>query len=817
MAQISVSAICNSSSINQGCGSAPIVRRTANPHPNVWGFDVIHSLKSAYGEHCYRERAEKLIGEIKCMFNAINNGDGDDGNSTPSAYDTAWVARVPAIDGSARPQFPQTLEWILQNQLEDGSWGTQSHFLLSDRLLSTLACVITLRKWNTGHLHLHRGLQFIRDNLHLITKESQDNMVTDFEIIFPSLLKEAKSLELSLPYYSICVEQLSRTRENRLARLSENGFRSVPSSMLCSLEGLLDVIDFKRIGDVQSPNGSFLNSPASTAYVFMHTGDENCLSFLNNLVAKFGSYVPCLYPVDLLERLLAVDTVERLGIDRHFELEIKQALDYVHRYWNERGIGCGKDNSLPDLEITALGFRLLRLHRYNVSPVVFENFKDERGQFVCPPGQANREITSMLSLYRASELAFPGENVMDEARIFTTKYLRGALPNISDWNRNQCLGQEIKYALENPWQKTVSRYEAKRYCQIYQPDYHVLLRKNIYKMPRVYNDKYLELAKLDFNIVHSDLLEEMKNVTRWFKDSGLPQFTFARERPLEFFFLIAAGTFEPQYAACRLAFTKVACLQTVLDDMYDTYGTLDELKLFTEAVRRWDLSFVETLPDYMKLCYKVFYDIVHEVAWESEKAQGRELLGFFREAWEDYLGGYMEEAEWLAAEHVPTLEEYIRNGITSIGQRVLLLSGVFLMGQLLPENILQQVDLPGHPDKLIELNCIISRLSDDTKTFQAEKARGELASSIECYMKDHRGSTEEEALNHLYAILDPAIKELTRQFLNPHDNVPLPCKKMLFDETRVTMVIFRDGDGFGVSKKEVKDYIKETLIQPLPM
>eukprot|EP01018_Ginkgo_biloba_P004092 Gb_24809 [translate_table: standard] len=588
MAQISVSAICNSNSSNQGCGSAPIVRRTANPHPNVWGLDFIHSLKSAYGEHCYRERAEKLIGEIKCMFNAINNGDGD------------------------------------------------------------------------GYL------------------------------------------------------------------------------------------------------------------------------------------------IDLIERLLVVDTVERLGIDRHFQLEIKQALDYVYRYWNERGIGCGKDNSLVDLEVTALGFRLLRLHRYNVSPaifaVVFENFKDESGQFVCPPGQANREITSMLSLYRASELAFPGENVMDEARIFTTKYLRGALTSISDWNNNRNLGQEIKYALENPWQKTVPRYEAKRYCQIYQPD-----------------NAWLGEAKLDFNIVHSDLLEEMKNVTRWFKDSGLPQFTFARERPLEFFFLIAAGTFEPQYAACRLAFTKVACLQTVLDDMYDTYGTLDELKLFTEAVRRWDLSFVETLPDYMKLCYKVFYDIVHEVAWESEKAQGRELLGFFREAWEDYLGGYMEEAEWLAAEHVPTLEEYIRNGITSIGQRVLLLSGVFLMGQLLPENILQQVDLPGHPDKLIELNCIISRLSDDTKTFQAEKARGELASSIECYMKDHPGSTEEEALNHLYAILDPAIKELTRQFLNPHDNVPLPCKKMLFDETRVTMVIFRDGDGFGVSKKEVKDYIKETLIQPLPM
>ena len=32
----------------------------------------------------------------------------------------------------------------------------------------------------------------------------------------------------------------------------------------------------------------------------------------------------------------------------------------------------------------------------------------------------------------------------------------------------------------------------------------------------------------------------------------------------------------------------------------------------------------------MKLCYKIFYDIVHEVVWEAEKEQGRELLSFFR-------------------------------------------------------------------------------------------------------------------------------------------------------------------------------------------
>jgi len=34
---------------------------------------------------------------------------------------------------------------------------------------------------------------------------------------------------------------------------------------------------------------------------------------------------------DLLQRLLMVDNVERLGIDIHFKNEIKTALDYVYR------------------------------------------------------------------------------------------------------------------------------------------------------------------------------------------------------------------------------------------------------------------------------------------------------------------------------------------------------------------------------------------------------------------------------------------------------------------------------------------------------
>jgi len=42
--------------------------------------------------------------------------------------------------------------------------------------------------------------------------------------------------------------------------------------------------------------------------------------------------------------------------------------------------------------------------------------------------------------------------------------------------------------------------------------------------------------------------------------------------------------FEPQY--CRWITTKLITLASIIDDMYDAYGTIEELELFTNAVER---------------------------------------------------------------------------------------------------------------------------------------------------------------------------------------------------------------------------------------
>ena len=45
--------------------------------------------------------------------------------------------------------------------------------------------------------------------------------------------------------------------------------------------------------------------------------------------------------------------------------------------------------------------------------------------------------------------------------------------------------------------------------------------------------------------------------------------------------------FEPKYSSFRKLLTKVIIMILIIDDVYDVYGSLNELQQFTEAVDRF--------------------------------------------------------------------------------------------------------------------------------------------------------------------------------------------------------------------------------------
>ena len=83
-------------------------------------------------------------------------------------------------------------------------------------------------------------------------------------------------------------------------------------------------------------------------------------------------------------------------------------------------------------------------------------------------------------------------------------------------------------------------------------------------------------------------------------------------------------------------------------------------------------------------------------------------------------------------------------------------------------------------------------------------------------MKENPESTMENALNHIKGILHQSLEELNCEFMK-QDSVPFCCKKFIFNVARGIQFVYKYGDGFSISDKEVKDQIIKILVDHMPI
>ncbi|TVU33980.1 hypothetical protein EJB05_15800, partial [Eragrostis curvula] len=321
-------------------------------------------------------------------------------------------------------------------------------------------------------------------------------------------------------------------------------------------------LEWERLFKLRCQDGSFMSSPAPTAYALMQTGDEKCLQFLDRVVHNSKGGVPFTYPVEIFERLWVVDRLQRLGISRYFTSEIAECLDYAYRHWTQKGLPVSRDWPVNDIDDTAMGFRLLRLHGYNVSPDVFTHFEKD-SEFVCYPGQSNQSITATYNLYRAAQIAFPGEEVLERANTYSRAFLyeRRASGKLKDkWVIAKDLPAEVGYALDFPWRANLPRIETRMYLEQYGGSADVWIGKVLYRMPLICNDLYLEAAKADFSSFQRRCRLEWNGLRKWYDKNDLGAFGVTPERALRAYFLAAANIFEPNRAAERLAWARTVVM-----------------------------------------------------------------------------------------------------------------------------------------------------------------------------------------------------------------------------------------------------------------
>ncbi|KAK7324275.1 hypothetical protein VNO77_27807 [Canavalia gladiata] len=298
----------------------------------------------------------------------------------------------------------------------------------------------------------------------------------------------------------------------------------------------------------------------------------------------------------------------------------------------------------------------------------------------------------------------------------------------------------------------------------------------------------------------------------WWKSTLLVEkLGFCRDRLLENFIWTVGSNFEPNFGYLRRVMAKVNALITTIDDVYDIYGTLDDLELFTKAIDRWDLNLMDGLPDYMKACFQTLYNFVDDTAHEYMKKNGHNITSYLKKAWTNLCKTYFIEAKWFYSGYIPSFEEYIENGWISISAPLILVHSYFLVPHTLEKGDL--IYLEEYSD-IIQSSSMILRLANDLGSYKRENKTGDVAKSIQCYMNE-TGASEEEACEYIKSMLCVTWKKMNKEAHNS------PFSQIFIDTTinlaRMALCMYKDGDGHTIQDLEVKNLIQSLIVESIPM
>ncbi|KAL0460951.1 UNVERIFIED_CONTAM: (+)-epi-alpha-bisabolol synthase [Sesamum latifolium] len=392
-------------------------------------------------------------------------------------------------------------------------------------------------------------------------------------------------------------------------------------------------------------------------------------------VSEYRSIAYCNVMYKIISRILEKKFLERT---EKLNGEVAMLLEKTNDPFDQIEL---VDWNNDDLHSTALGFRLLRQHGYNVSPEIFRNFMDQKGNFRTTLCDDETDTNPLL----------------------------------------------------------------------------------------------LELAKLDFNIVQKMYQDELKELS-------------------------------------RIMLVKFAVLITIIDDIYDVYGTLDELELFTDAVDRWDINALKLLPDYMKICFLALFNTVNKMAYDVLRDQGFDIIPHSTNRWAELCKKYMVEAQWYYSGYKPSLKEFLGNGWVSVTGPLVLVHAYLSMTNPLKDKPLE--DLQKHPE-IIKWTSLVCRLADDLGTSCDELKRGDNPKSIQCYMHD-TGCCEDDSRSFIKNLIESTWKKINKDILMNHE-YSKDFIKASINFARISQCMYQYGDGHGIPDRESKARILSLVIEPLPL
>ncbi|CAL4926066.1 unnamed protein product [Urochloa decumbens] len=704
---------------------------------------------------------------------------------------------VPQQGSLETPRYPQFVEWVLQNQHHDGSWGLGNldlSFLGKDAIISTMACILALKRWSIGNEQIIKGLHFIRENYLRIMDEKCYTPV-GFNLIFPGLLRIGIDMGMKFPLSESDIDCVSRLREMELKRVEASGPNGYCKAYLA--EGLVDTQELNQALIYQRKNGSLFNSPAATAAVAIHTHNSDALKYLDFLAEKCDSSVPTVFPVDIYSDLCMVDILEKMGIARRFPSEIKHILDMVYRCWLHKD-----EEIIMDMEVCAMAFRILRLHGYNVSCDALLHLADEF--IIRLKSSVNVDLNdtkTLLELYKASQVRIlEDEWTLDNIESQTRNLLNRQL--CSRRLQRSLTLQEVEYALKFPFYSgKLEPVQQKWTIECYNTGL-VQMRKSAYMAPHSDED-FLTLAVDAFRSSQSVYLEELACLKRWGEEIGLHRFKFARVMPLNVFVFMASTVFPPELYDASIAWMQNSILTTVVDDFFENQGSTEELQNLVALIEKWDAhEEVGFCSEDVKALFYAVYNTNNKIGAKAEEIQSRSIVSHIAEVWVDVVRTYMIEQEWTREMHVPTVEEYMSVAEVSIALGAIVAPSLYLVGPQLSEAMIRSSE---YKDLLRHMRTSV-RFLNDLGTYKKEMRQGCINSVLLKARADDLSMSPasiEAATTDICGAIADSRRELLRLVLRDGVPIPRPCRDIFWNTYKIGQRFYSQGDGFSMPQELV--------------
>jgi halimadienyl-diphosphate synthase len=308
----------------------------------------------------------------------------------PSAYDIAWMARVKDLDGN--PRWPELIEWLLENQHPDGSWGGEIEYY-HDRIICTLVAIIALHE--DSHFEgtskaLQKGEQYLWRNLHLLPRDPFE--LVGFELIVPTLLGEAQRINLDVPNHA-CGYGAIQTKKLNL--VPPNKLYSPKLSTVFSLEFMGSSGDIDKLSAALNENGSIGNSPATTAYyLVLNPEDMRARNYLERII-NVKSYGIPVYPFRVFELTWVLNNLlfTNISVTGFAGIDIWEELQSS---LGPKGVG-SDTTFIPDGDCTSVCCHVLLQSGHEVAPLILGYYEDKKRKlFRTYPYERNISISTNI-------------------------------------------------------------------------------------------------------------------------------------------------------------------------------------------------------------------------------------------------------------------------------------------------------------------------------------------------------------------------------------------------------------------------------------